>query len=188
MRPFLAACGIALAVAGMGLAVTPYRASAPVDYSPANLMAWAGGGASEASDLDAGDIPLPRARAVLRIVLVAHAARFVGAGPRDLGLHRVTLWCATAVNKFLADIGLKGTGSDWAKDFENWGRPTRPKPGAIAVGHRACGKPDRCGHVAIVERVHGTTVTVISPNGGGNKVRRRTHDVSRFYAYREPVT
>jgi len=211
MRSFIAAMGLSLVVAGGNLSVAPYRSPqlyGPAASDPSWLLSIANPPEPEpvAVAVETGGewhppeyaraphmLPyvldvLPQARPAAPVILASEAARHVGKGPHELALHRLTLWCATAVNKILADVGLKGTGSDWAKDFEDWGRATKPKPGAIAVAHRKCGKPYLCGHVAIVKRVKGNTVTVVSPNGGGNKVRLVTYPVKKFHAYREPVT
>ena len=46
-------------------------------------------------------------------------------------------WCAAAVNSSLAQSGYKGTGSDMARSFMNWGEATtEPKVGDIAVFSR----------------------------------------------------
>lgn len=130
-------------------------------------------------------VPLPR-RAPLRVfaadLLAAEASRWIGKGPRDLGV-RMNLWCADAINAWLRRVGKSGTGSALAKSFASYGRATKPKPGAIAV------KPRRGGnHVVVVKAIlkHGRLLA-ISPNGGGGKVRLHVYRIRQFYAFREPV-
>jgi hypothetical protein len=74
------------------------------------------------------------------------------------------LKCAINVNAALAAMGIQGTGSAMAKSFLNWGRPSGPVPGAVAVYDR---KGRGKGHVAIVSRVEGGTVYVLNPGRGG---------------------
>jgi len=61
------------------------------------------------------------------------------------------LICAVNVNAALAARGIQGTGSRLAKSFLQWGRPSGPAPGAVAVYNR--GRNPRSGHVAIVDAV-----------------------------------
>lgn len=70
------------------------------------------------------------------------------------------LKCAVNVNAELARRGVEGTRSAWAKSFLQWGRPSPPVPGAVAIYHR--GK--RGGHVAIVTRVENGRVYVLNPS------------------------
>lgn len=109
------------------------------------------------------------------------AIRWVDSGPRQLGV-RTNLWCAAGVNKFLANVGVKGTGSDMARSFSKYGKSSKPVPGAIAVMHRG----GNSGHVAVVVRDLGTHVLTVSPNSHG-KVRYVKFAKSSIYAYRWPV-
>ena len=75
------------------------------------------------------------------------------------------LVCALNVNAALAERGISGTGSAWAKSFLQWGRASAPVPGAVAVSHRRGG-----GHVAIVKEVRGDGTIIVwnpSPRGRG---------------------
>lgn len=108
------------------------------------------------------------------------AIRWVDSGPRQLGV-RTDLWCAAGVNKFLKNVGIKGTGSDRARSFSKYGKASKPVPGAIAVMHR--GK--NSGHVAVVVRDLGTHVLTVSPNSHG-KVRYVKFSKASIYAYRWP--
>lgn len=110
--------------------------------------------------------------------LLAEADKYIGLRAQDIGV-RTNLWCAAAINKFLKNIGLRGTGSDLAASFANWGHPSKIIPGAIAV------KPRRGGnHVVVVKKVLPRgRILAISPNSGG-KVRELVYLASVFYAVR----
>lgn len=74
---------------------------------------------------------------------------------------RGRLICAINVGVALSERGIKGTGSALAKSYLNWGRPSGPVPGAVAVFNR--GK--RGGHVAIVHSVQSDgTVIYLNPS------------------------
>lgn len=87
---------------------------------------------------------------------------FAGVGRPNVFV-RGRLTCARNVNAALASMGIRGTGSAMAKSFLNWGRPSAPVPGAVAVYNRG----GRKGHVAIVSRVEGGHVYVWNPGRGG---------------------
>lgn len=71
------------------------------------------------------------------------------------------LKCAVNIGVALAELGIKGTGSAWAKSYLHWGRASGPVPGAVAVFSR--GK--RGGHVAIVHDVRPDgTVIYLNPS------------------------
>lgn len=133
------------------------------------------------SDLELREALGAAAPADHRSLLAAEASRWIGKGPRDLGV-RHSLWCADAINAWLRRIGLKGTGSALAASFASWGKQAKPAPGVIAVKRRHGGN-----HVVVVKAVHGTKIVAISPNGGGNRVRVHVYRVRQFYAFREPV-
>lgn len=72
------------------------------------------------------------------------------------------LICAVNVNAALAERGIRGTGSAWAKSFLTWGRSAGgPVPGAVIVSSRKGG-----GHVAIVSRVENGVVFAWNASGG----------------------
>ncbi len=72
------------------------------------------------------------------------------------------LICAVNVNAALAERGIRGTGSAWAKSFLTWGRSAGgPVPGAVIVSSRKGG-----GHVAIVSRVENGVVFAWNATGG----------------------
>lgn len=72
------------------------------------------------------------------------------------------LICAVNVNAALAERGIRGTGSAWAKSFLTWGHSAGgPVPGAVIVSSRRGG-----GHVAIVSRVENGVVYAWNATGG----------------------
>lgn len=72
------------------------------------------------------------------------------------------LVCAINVNAALAERGIRGTGSAWAKSFLSWGRSAGgPVPGAVIVSSRKGG-----GHVAIVSRVVNGVTYAWNATGG----------------------
>lgn len=72
------------------------------------------------------------------------------------------LICAVNVNAALAERGIRGTGSAWAKSFLTWGHSAGgPVPGAVIVSSRRGG-----GHVAIVSRVVNGVVMAWNATGG----------------------
>lgn len=72
------------------------------------------------------------------------------------------LICAVNVNAALAERGIRGTGSAWAKSFLTWGYSAGgPIPGAVIVSSRRGG-----GHVAIVSRVENGVVYAWNATGG----------------------
>lgn len=87
-------------------------------------------------------------------------------------------WCAVAVNGVLAETGHTGTRSALARSFLSWGvellKPTR---GAIVVFPR--GKSTLYGHVGIVEKVHGNSITIVNGNIG-DMVKRSTRKVTEI--------
>ena len=65
--------------------------------------------------------------------VVAEARRYLGSNPTGRG----SLWCARFMNMVLEHSGYKGTGSDMANSFANYGqRISGPQVGAIAVMSR----------------------------------------------------
>ncbi len=78
--------------------------------------------------------------------LVAQARQYLGTNPTGMG----ALWCARFMNMVLEKSGRRGTGSNMANSFANYGtRVSGPRVGAIAVMSR--GK--RGGHVGIVSGI-----------------------------------
>ena len=82
--------------------------------------------------------------------------------PRPMRYIAGRLICAVNVNAYLAEQGIKGTGSAWARSFLTWGRSAGgPVPGAVIVSPRRGG-----GHVAIVSRVENGVVYAWNATGG----------------------
>jgi uncharacterized protein (TIGR02594 family) len=82
----------------------------------------------------------------------------------------ITPWCARFANAVLAASGQKGTGSDMARSFLNYGskiEPAKAKPGDIIVFPRGSSKI--YGHVGFVQSVDVKTgtVKVLGGNQGG---------------------
>lgn len=117
--------------------------------------------------------------------VVASARSYIGYTGDAFG--RSTLWCARFMNVVLNKNGYTGTGSDWAKSFEHYGRPAPPAAvGSIAVMNRSGG-----GHVGIVSGVtaRGDPILISGNSGGvrGNRtVTEGVYSASRIIAYRWP--
>lgn len=85
------------------------------------------------------------------------------------------LKCAINIGVALAERGIKGTGSAWAKSYLDWGRPSGPVPGAVAVFSRG----RRGGHVAIVHDVRPDgTVIYLNPSS-----RRQAWQVGPYHKH-----
>ena len=111
--------------------------------------------------------------------LVAEARRYLGGNPTDRG----SLWCARFMNMVLQHSGHRGTGSDMASSFANYGqRVSGPQVGAIAVMTAARRRPCRRRHR---HRRQGNPI-MISGNHG-HRVREATISRGRIYAYVMPV-
>lgn len=118
------------------------------------------------------------------VALVAEARRWIGARAYQLGV-RPTLWCAAAVNKWLANIGHRGTGSDLAASFASYGRRiSEPQVGAIAVMSRG----RRGGHVGVVVGVTKAGGVIVISGNHGNRVAQSVYPRGRIYAYVVPAT
>lgn len=111
--------------------------------------------------------------------LVRVAARDLGATARDIGV-RTTLWCMAAVNHWLHEVGLPGTGSDSAFSALALGPHLRtPQVGALAVMGRRGG-----GHVGVVAGVtEGGDPIIISGNHTHNRVGESVYPKRRIIAY-----
>jgi uncharacterized protein (TIGR02594 family) len=190
-KAFAAALALASATAGIITTLAPPRLppqpmpdlsdiAEPAQLDPLDFAAEQMAALSSPMPPHAAPPPRETAPRAAADLILAEAMRHVGKSAHQLGV-RADLWCAAAVNKFLRNTGLRGTGSDLASSFARWGKSSRPKPGVIAVKHRQGG-----GHVVIVARVHGNKLVAISPNAGG-RVRKLVYPVNAFYAFREPA-
>lgn len=83
-----------------------------------------------------------------------------------------TPWCSAFVNWCLAQAGVAGTDSGWARSWAEWGEPVDPpRLGAIAIWARGRTSPDApvvTGHVSFFVEDLGESVLVL----GGNQSDR----------------
>lgn len=77
-----------------------------------------------------------------------------------------TAWCAAFVNSTLNQSGMKGTGSNLARSFLNWGTETKePQRGDLAVFKR--GNSSWQGHVGFFDGINPDgTIRVLGGNQG----------------------
>src|SRR5882724_7311327 len=95
--------------------------------------------------------------------IVAEARRYIGGNPTGRG----SLWCARFMNLVLQHSGYRGTGSDMASSFANYGqRISGPQIGAIAVMGRRGG-----GHVGVVSGIDANGNPIVVSGNNGNRVR-----------------
>jgi uncharacterized protein (TIGR02594 family) len=112
-------------------------------------------------------------------VLVSEARKYMGTNPTD----RKRLWCATFMNMVLAKAGYRGTNSDAAKSFAQYGRRiSEPRVGAIAVLTR--GK--RGGHVGVVSGIDAGGNPIIISGNHNKRVGESVYPRSRVIAYVMP--
>jgi uncharacterized protein (TIGR02594 family) len=111
--------------------------------------------------------------------LVAQARQYLGTNPTGMG----ALWCARFMNMVLEKSGRRGTGSNMANSFANYGtRVSGPQVGAIAVMSR--GK--RGGHVGIVSGIDGSGNPIIISGNHNRRVAESVYPRGRIYAYVMP--
>jgi uncharacterized protein (TIGR02594 family) len=112
--------------------------------------------------------------------VVAHARRYLGGNPTGRG----RLWCARFMNMVLQHSGHRGTGSDMASSFANYGqRVSGPQVGAIAVMTRG----RRGGHVGIITGIDAKGNPIMISGNNGNRVREAPVSRGRIYAYVMPT-
>jgi uncharacterized protein (TIGR02594 family) len=112
--------------------------------------------------------------------LVAEARRHLGGNPTGRG----RLWCARFMNMVLQHSGHRGTGSDMARSFANYGqRVSGPQVGAIAVMTRG----RRGGHVGIITGIAAKGNPIMISGNNGNRVREAPVSRGRIYAYVMPT-
>jgi len=110
--------------------------------------------------------------------LVMEARHYLGGNPTGRG----SLWCARFMNMVLEHTGHKGTGSDMASSFANYGsRVSGPQVGAIAVMGRRGG-----GHVGIITGIDSAGNPIMISGNNGNRVREAPVSRGRIYAYVMP--
>jgi uncharacterized protein (TIGR02594 family) len=111
--------------------------------------------------------------------LVAQARQYLGTNPTGMG----ALWCARFMNMVLEKSGRRGTGSNMANSFANYGtRVSGPRVGAIAVMSR--GK--RGGHVGIVSGIDASGNPIIISGNHNRRVAESVYPRGRIYAYVMP--
>jgi uncharacterized protein (TIGR02594 family) len=107
--------------------------------------------------------------------VVAEARRYIGGNPTARG----SLWCARFMNMVLQHSGYRGTGSDMARSFANYGqRVSGPQVGAIAVMGRRGG-----GHVGVASGIDASGNPIVVSGNNGNRVREAPVSRGRIYAY-----
>src|SRR5882724_725122 len=113
--------------------------------------------------------------------IVAEARRYIGGNPTGRG----SLWCARFMNLVLQHSGYRGTGSDMASSFANYGqRISGPQVGAIAVMARGRGG----GHVGIITGIDASGNPIMISGNNGNRVREAPVSRGRIYAYVMPTS
>jgi len=111
--------------------------------------------------------------------IVSEARRYLGGNPTGRG----SLWCARFMNLVLQHSGYKGTGSDMASSFAQYGqRISGPQVGAIAVMGRRGG-----GHVGIITGIDASGNPIMISGNNGNRVREAPISRGRIYAYVMPA-
>src|SRR5882724_310518 len=112
--------------------------------------------------------------------IVAEARRYIGGNPTGRG----SLWCARFMNLVLQHSGYRGTGSDMASSFANYGqRISGPQVGAIAVMARGRGG----GHVGIITGIDASGNPIMISGNNGNRVKEAPISRGRIYAYVMPA-
>jgi uncharacterized protein (TIGR02594 family) len=112
--------------------------------------------------------------------VVAEARKYLGGNPTGRG----RLWCARFANMVLQHSGYRGTGSDMARSFANYGqRVSGPQVGAIAVMSRG----RRGGHVGIITGIDASGNPIMISGNNGNRVREAPVSRGRIYAYVMPT-
>ena len=112
--------------------------------------------------------------------VVAEARRHLGGNPTGRG----RLWCARFMNMVLQHSGYRGTGSDMARSFANYGqRVSGPQVGAIAVMAR--GRTG--GHVGVITGIDAKGNPIMISGNNGNRVREAPISRGRILAYVMPT-
>jgi uncharacterized protein (TIGR02594 family) len=124
-------------------------------------------------------MPAAVTRSAFSPSLVSEASRWIGSTAADMGVRR-SLWCMAAMNKWLEDIGMKGSGSDMASSVLSLGRHVRdPVVGAVAFMYRRGGS----GHVGVVSGVDPNGNPILISGNHNNRVTEATYPRSRINTY-----
>jgi uncharacterized protein (TIGR02594 family) len=111
--------------------------------------------------------------------LVAKARSYLGTNPTGMS----AAWCARFMNMVLERSGRRGTGSNMARSFANYGRRVSgPQVGAIAVMSRGRGG----GHVGIVSGIDKSGNPIIISGNHNRRVGEAAYPRGRIYAYVMP--
>lgn len=111
-------------------------------------------------------------------------AYFEASGHREIKDDE-TAWCSAFANYCMVEAGYKGTMSLAARSWLQWGKETKPQPGAILVFSR--GASSWQGHVAFMVGETPTHYEVLGGNQG-NAVSIRGYSKSRLLGARWPAT
>ena len=142
-------------------------ANANAAFADHNSTLTPGGGAAASANFGSSGI-------------VAAARHYLGGNPTG----RASLWCARFMNMVLQQTGYRGTGSDMARSFANYGqRVSGPQVGAIAVMSR--GRSG--GHVGIITGIDAAGNPIMISGNNGNRVREAPIARGRIYAYVMPT-
>jgi uncharacterized protein (TIGR02594 family) len=117
--------------------------------------------------------------------LVAEARRWIGTNPTGW----THVWCARFMNFILERTGHRGSGSNLARSFADYGsRIGGPQIGAIAVmgrrGRAAGGSAG--GHVGVVSGIDPNGNPIIISGNHGHRVAEAVYPRSRIFAYVMP--
>lgn len=96
-------------------------------------------------------------------------------------------WCAAFVNSSLAQAGLKGTGSNLARSFLNYGEAVdTPQKGDLAVFSR--GDPNGpFGHVGFFDSMNPDGTVKVLGGNQGDSVSFANYGTDRLLGYRRPT-
>ena len=107
---------------------------------------------------------------------MAKARSYLGTNPTGMS----AAWCARFMNMVLEKSGRRGTGSNMARSFANYGRRVSgPQVGAIAVMSRGRGG----GHVGIVSGIDKSGNPIIISGNHNRRVGEAVYPRGRIYAY-----
>jgi len=117
--------------------------------------------------------------------VVSEARRYIGTNPTGWA----SVWCGRFMNLVLERTGRRGTGSNLARSFANYGsRVGGPQVGAIAVmgrsGRAAGGSAG--GHVGVVSGIDPNGNPIIISGNHGHTVAEAVYPRGRIFAYVMP--
>lgn len=96
-----------------------------------------------------------------------------------------TAWCAAVVNATLAQTGQKGTGSNLARSFLNWGQEVRePQRGDLAVFWRGERDDGTTGHVGFFDGYNPDGSIRVLGGNQGDAVNVSSYGADRLLGFR----